>query len=268
MKHDGLGERIKSQYELPETSRRFAATEIIYARIDGRRFSRFTKEFIRPFDDVFAQLMQKAAATLVAEFQPLLGYVQSDEISLLFANTRPESAHLYDGRIQKLVSTLAATTTSIFTLEGLETMHRERFLSHRPSFDARVFAVPSQEEAANAILWRCMDCLKNAKSQFARHYLSPQEMHGKSGDELVALVLERCGADFTLIDDYYKYGYFYRLEPTVGEIGEEVFLKIPEGKRPFSRLVERSEVKSRCCDFRMVANRAEFIFEREEPLQK
>src|SRR4026208_742938 len=60
------------------------------ARLDGRSFTRLTKEvheFEAPFDVRFRDLMLATAEHLMAEcgFKIIFAYTQSDEISLLFA---------------------------------------------------------------------------------------------------------------------------------------------------------------------------------------
>jgi hypothetical protein len=53
---DELGDRMKA-YEAAETGRVFDAMLPIYARMDGRSFSRFTRGMERPFDQRLALAM-------------------------------------------------------------------------------------------------------------------------------------------------------------------------------------------------------------------
>lgn len=59
------------------------------ARLDGRSFSRLTKEthpFIAPFDERFRDYMVETVCHLMScGFNVLYGYTESDEISLLFS---------------------------------------------------------------------------------------------------------------------------------------------------------------------------------------
>ena len=56
MSTDALGDRMKA-YERQETELRFIPLLPIYARIDGRGFSKFTKGFARPYDERFRALV-------------------------------------------------------------------------------------------------------------------------------------------------------------------------------------------------------------------
>ena len=77
-----LGERLKgyeSQYE-----QRVPYNEFLICRIDGHKFSKFTKGFEKPFDSILSEALIKTAADLLNEFGAVTSYHQSDEISLVF----------------------------------------------------------------------------------------------------------------------------------------------------------------------------------------
>lgn len=83
--------------ELDETMRAFETAAdycvlpgiFMVARLDGRSFTRLTKEvckFEAPFDERFRDMMIATAESLMTSgFQVIYAYTQSDEISLLFA---------------------------------------------------------------------------------------------------------------------------------------------------------------------------------------
>lgn len=56
MNNDDLGDRMKF-LEGFETARRFLPGLPLYARIDGRGFSKFTKNMARPFDEQMVRAM-------------------------------------------------------------------------------------------------------------------------------------------------------------------------------------------------------------------
>jgi len=55
------------EYEAQETARRFLPGLPIYARIDGRGFSKFTKGMDRPYDARMSNAMVSATKVLVAK---------------------------------------------------------------------------------------------------------------------------------------------------------------------------------------------------------
>ena len=85
MKFDELDARMRV---FETNSDQFVLPDIyIVARLDGRGFTRMTKEvhaFEPPFDERFRDLMLDTTEALVSEFHAVYGYTQSDEISLLF----------------------------------------------------------------------------------------------------------------------------------------------------------------------------------------
>ena len=78
--NSSLGDRMK-EYESQE--QRIPHDEHIILRIDGHKFSKFTKGFKRPYDKILRDSMIETTKDLVREFGAVTGYTQSDEISLV-----------------------------------------------------------------------------------------------------------------------------------------------------------------------------------------
>ena len=77
------------------------------ARLDGRGFTRLTKEvcqFEAPFDERFRDLMVETTASLMTcGFRVIYAFTESDEISLLF----DPAEQLFGRKLRKYDSTLA-----------------------------------------------------------------------------------------------------------------------------------------------------------------
>jgi hypothetical protein len=88
----------------------------IVARIDGRGFTRLTKEvhaFAAPFDEQFRDMMVATVAHLMdCGFRIVYGYTQSDEISLLFH----QGESTFSRKARKLNSILAGEASAKFSL--------------------------------------------------------------------------------------------------------------------------------------------------------
>lgn len=128
----------------------------LVARLDGRAFSRLTKEtcdFQAPFDDRFHEMMRKTLMALMdCGFHVRYAYSQSDEISLLL-----DAGNLtYGGRVCKTVSTLAGTASAAFSLQ----------LGKVAVFDCRLLSLP-QDEVTDYFLWRYMDAQRNCLNAYA-----------------------------------------------------------------------------------------------------
>ena len=176
-----IGDRMK-MYERAFAGDRFMPMLPVLARIDGRAFHGFTKGLDRPFDTNYADCMDLTTIDLVKETNALMGYTQSDEITLLFYTDNIKSQIFFDGRIQKMVSQLGALSTLYFNKYVREYLGEE-YVNRMPTFDARVWQVPTKEEAANVFLWRERDATKNSVSMAASCYYSHKEMHGKNGNQ-------------------------------------------------------------------------------------
>lgn len=96
----------------------------IIARMDGRSFHTFTKGLKRPFDKNFSDCMIKTTELLVKETGACIGYTQSDEITLVWYNGNPTSQIWFDGKVQKMVSQLAAQATLFFYREVVKRLPR------------------------------------------------------------------------------------------------------------------------------------------------
>ena len=85
-------------------------------RLDGHGFSKFTRGFKRPVDERITYAMTMTAQDLLMEFNAVLAYTQSDEISLVFpaVDRERKQTPLYSGRIQKIVSLAASFAATRF----------------------------------------------------------------------------------------------------------------------------------------------------------
>ena len=185
---DELGNRMKA-YERIETNQKFKPNSILYIRLDGRGFSKFTRGLKRPFDERLSNLMIDTTKYLVKEFNCEIGYVQSDEISLIIKNDY-ESPCIFEGKKQKLISTLAASCTAFFN-RNLDYIPEKLEYGRLPTFDCRIFEVPNEVEAVNSLLWREKDAIKNSVSMAAHHYYSHKELQNKSSKVMIDMLLHK-----------------------------------------------------------------------------
>lgn len=327
---DRLAIRIKSyeaQYE-----QRIPYNEFLICRIDGHKFSKFTKGFDKPFDKILTEALIKTTESLVEKFSAVTGYHQSDEITLVFPpkykeklvpveweeievdydnndnvpeyrvfsltdeyignvitdytpdeyydavdyyilsdsdnssdkctlqDNNPQTKvktekmfskylikrvditneQIFGGRVQKMSSLISAFTTMMFNKHlrkeiNLQTkVLQEYFINlffldedeiefnkkmetytgkvNNAWFDARVFGVPTKEEAFNAVLHRVRDCEKNSRSVYAHAFCGHKKLLNKTGPEQVQFCKEQTGHDWELIEDHLKYGTFIKKE--------------------------------------------------------
>lgn len=215
-----LGDRIK-EYE-NATKHKLVKRMPVMIRLDGKAFHTFCRGFDKPFDPVMSAAMKATTLYLCENVQNcVFGYTQSDEITLILVDYKGINTDAwFDNTIQKIVSVSASMATMVFNREfarlnewyyhntgrGAMTLeHRESFeqfykkrkaaIEKGACFDARVFNVP-QDDCVNAVLWRQNDAIRNSKQSVAQQVFSPKELHGKSCDELMAMVKEKTGLDW------------------------------------------------------------------------
>jgi tRNA(His) guanylyltransferase len=137
-------ESINDQYVLPGI--------YMIARLDGRSFTRLTKEvhaFITPYDETFRDYMLQTGEHLMdCGFRIIYAFTHSDEISLLF---HPEE-NAFNRKIRKYISILAGEASA-----KLSTL-----LGDFAIFDCRVSQLPSIEYVQDYFLWRSEDARRNA----------------------------------------------------------------------------------------------------------
>ena len=264
MSKDDLGDRMKA-YERRETGRTLFTTLPIYARIDGRGFSKFTKGMEKPFDARMTRAMQFVTQELVEQTGATIGYVQSDEISLLWKAPSHEQTTFFDGRITKLTSVLASLAAALMAkaIRGWQP-YEDRL----PHFDARVIQLPDDTEAANMILWRVLDAQRNAVTSATRAEFSPRQMHGKTVKQMLAM-LEEAGVDYEAYPEESRHGTFIRRYEVEREMTPQERDAIPEPYRPMpGTLVSRSQLTNFSLPNMLdVINRTDFVMNGAEPLR-
>lgn len=263
---DEFGDRMKD-YEDRETGRRFLPYVPVYARIDGRGFSKFTRGADKPFDPAISAAMIAATTKLVEATHATIGYTQSDEISLVWTTREPGEEMFFKGKVQKMCSVLSGLATAAF-IETLLKGERAAWVDRLPHFDARVVQLPNREEAANMILWREMDARKNAISMAAHAHFSHKSLHGLSGRDKLAKMAE-AGIDFDAYPVAFRRGTFIRRSVISAPMPEDVRLSIPEKSRPeIGAVITRSMVKNvDMPQFNHVTNRADVVFDGAAPIE-
>ena len=251
---DDFGNRMKN-YEAAETGRRFDVTLPVYARIDGRAFSGFTRGMARPFDIRMTMAMIKTTKHLVQHPHARMGYVQSDEISLVWQADGEDSDIFFSGKTQKMASVLASLAAAKFA-----TVCPEGFADRLPHFDCRVFQLPSRTEAANAFLWRAMDCKKNAIAMVAQSLFSAKQLHGKRQADMHKMVAE-AGVVFDCYPVAFRLGTFLHRETSARLLTAEELARVPEKHRPDGPVLRTSVEAVDMPEFHKVTNREAVIFE-------
>lgn len=175
-------------------------------RLDGNKFSTFTKQFNKPFDIRFIMAMKNTQIDMHKKFNPLLTYTHSDEVSLVFDKTHNENqVHFFNGRVEKITTLLASYCSIRFAFhmskyEGIDKTHEQ-------IFDARVLIINDDYELANYFVWRSIrDCERNAVSAYANKYVKTTIKYKCKMDRIK--LLEDIGIIWHLVPIYIRYGIY------------------------------------------------------------
>lgn len=201
--NDTLGDRMKL-YEGTYAQQRFLPGIPIVARIDGRGFSRFTRGMNRPFDKTMSDAMIHTTRELVKHTQASVGYTQSDEITLIWYSNDFKSKVWFDGRVQKMVSILGAHATLYFN--QYVNKHMPQYAKRNPTFDARVWNVPTLQEAVNVLIWREWDASKNSIQMAGHNYFSNAQLHKKNTSEIQEMLWSEHNVNWNDYPRFFKRG--------------------------------------------------------------
>ena len=201
-----IGDRMKRYEQVPRV-RLMRRTPVII-RIDGKAFHTYTRGL-----DVFNEAMHKSmlATTkyLVDNIQGcVLGYTQSDEISLLLQDWEKIQTDAWFGySIQKLCSVSASMSTMIFG-EAAKLTGLEQATQGKPLFDSRCFNLP-KEEVVNYFIWRQQDATRNSIQMLGRSFFSHKQMHGLSTKDVQHKLITEKDINWNDLETWKKRGTAY-----------------------------------------------------------
>lgn len=174
------------------------------ARLDGRSFSRLTKEicdFEAPFDERFRDMMVNTVkAVMDCGFRVVYGFTESDEISLLFH----KEENTFGRKVRKFNSILAGIASATFSMQ----------LGQVAALDCRIVPLPSIERVQDYFLWRQEDAHRNALNAHCYWLLRKEgmdanqataELEGKSVSYKNELLFSR-GINFDKLPSWQKRG--------------------------------------------------------------
>jgi len=265
MKKDNLGDRCKwfekhfsNEIMIPELP--------VIIRLDGNNFHNWTKGLEKPFDKNMVDLMIDTTNFLVKETNAVVGYVQSDEITLILYSDTKERQIYNNGKKQKILSKLTGKCVSYFN----DT--RPNYLpghNKTANFDCRIYQVPSLEWATLQLLWRELDATKNSISMLAQSVFPHSQLQNlHSGEMQDKLMLEK-GINWNDLESKYKRGTYVKNIRTSIPFSKEELDSLPPKHNAHKNpdlIIERNIIKVMDYPiFSKIKNKVGVIFNNEEP---
>lgn len=241
----------------------------VIIRLDGNNFSTWTKDLNQPFDKGFSTLMEKTTEALVKETNAVVGYTQSDEITLILYSPNKKNAIYHDGKKSKILSKLTAKCVNFFNDNKDTYIQQEK---QSAVFDARVYQTPTLDDAANQLLWRENDASKNSINMLAGYHFSHNSLDGLNGDQRQDKLITEKGVNWNDLEVRFKRGVYIKRFKTSRPYTAEELDSLPEmhdARRNPDLLIERNVFKRiEYPIFNKITNRADVIFSDEEPILK
>jgi len=221
MDRTSLGDRMKAYEAIPKNFLMRRMPVII--RIDGKAFHSFTRGFEKPFDPIIQTCMESTMQYVCENVQGcVLGYTQSDEISLILCDyQRLETDAWFGYNVPKIVSISASLATFAFNHilanitadlfgENDDTFNEKtEFLFGKIEqgalFDSRCFSL-SKEEVCNYMIWRQRDATRNSILGLAQSLYSQKQMEGINTKKLQDKMFTEKGVNWNDLTTYQKRG--------------------------------------------------------------
>lgn len=266
-----LADRMK-KYEAVTTGTTLIERLPIYARIDMRAGHTWCRDLDKPFDLDYSNAMKAATSYIVEKTNAAVGYCQSDEASFVWLDS---SRTPFETRLFKLQSILSSMFTASFIKACVNTKLWNKIDAGRlPSFDCRVCNMPSLDEAANMVLWREQDSIKNSITLLALEHFSNKEIHKKNSNDKIQMLADKGVDYYKAIPEELRNGAYFRRELYNKFLTDDELSKIPKHNWPkpdatgrYSALRSKVVQFSFGCKLQVLSNKADALFYGARPIQ-
>lgn len=241
----------------------------VIIRLDGNNFHNWTKGLERPFDRRLNQLMTETTKYLVNETNAVVGYTQSDEITLILYSNDRKSSIYNDGKKQKIISKLTAKCVNFFNEKRKELLPLHDKVA---VFDCRIYQTPTLHDACVQLLWRENDATRNSISMLAQSLFSHNELQNLNVNEMQDKMMLEKGVNWNDLETKLKRGTYIKRIKTSKPFTSDELLTLPprhEARKNPNLIIERYIVKEiEYPIFSKIDNKVEVIFFDQEPINQ
>ena len=239
----------------------------VIIRLDGNNFHNWTKGLERPFDKKLNELMVETTKFLVQETNAVVGYTQSDEITLILYSYDRKSSIYNDGKKQKILSKLSAKCVNFFNEKRKELLPNHNKIA---VFDCRIYQTPTLHDACVQLLWRENDATKNSISMLAQSLFSHKDLQNLNGNELQDKMMIEKGVNWNDLEAKLKRGTYVKRIKTSKPFTAEELKSLPpmhQAHKNPNLIIERSVIKEiEYPIFSKIGNKEDVIFFDGEPI--
>jgi len=239
----------------------------VIIRLDGNNFHNWTKGLEQPFDRKLNELMVETTKFLVKETNAVVGYTQSDEITLVLYSYDRKSSIYNDGKKQKILSKLSAKCVNFFNEKRKELLPNHDKVA---VFDCRIYQTPTLHDACVQLLWRENDATKNSVSMLAQSLFSHKDLQNLNGNELQDKMMIEKGVNWNDLEAKLKRGTYVKRIKTAKPFSKEELESLPamhQAHKNPDLIIERSIIKEiEYPIFSKIGNKEDVIFFDAKPI--
>lgn len=239
----------------------------IIIRLDGNNFSKWTKGLAHPFDKRLVELMIETTKFLVQETNAIVGYTQSDEITLILYSHDRKSSVYNDGKKQKILSKLTAKCTNFFNEKRKELLPEH---NKAAIFDCRIYQTPTLSDACAQLLWRENDATRNSILSLSQSLFSHDSIQNLKTNELQDKMMIEKGVNWNDLEVKLKRGTYVKRITTSKPFTPDELATLPlkhKARKNPNLIIERSVIKEiEYPIFNKITNKVDVIFFDAEPI--
>lgn len=239
----------------------------IIIRLDGNNFHNWTKGLDRPFDKKLNELMVETTKYLVKETNAVVGYTQSDEITLILYSDNKKSSVYNDGKKQKILSKLTAKCVNFFNEKRKELLPNHNKIA---VFDCRIYQTPTLQDACAQLLWRENDATRNSISMLAQSLFSHKDLQNLNTDQMQDKMMLEKNVNWNDLEARYKRGVYVKRFIVESSFTNEELKNLPPKHKAHTNpnlIIERSVIKEiEYPIFSKITNKVDVIFKGLEPI--
>lgn len=239
----------------------------VIIRLDGNNFHNWTVGLERPFDRNLTKLMIETTKFLVKETNAIVGYTQSDEITLILYSSDRKSSIYNEGKKQKILSKLTAKCVNFFNEKRKELLPTHDKIA---VFDCRIYQTPTLHDACVHLLWRENDATKNSISMLAQSLFSHKQLQNLNGSQMQDMMMIEKNVNWNDLESNLKRGAYVKRIKTSTPFTTDELKDLPpmhQAHRNPNLIIERSVIKEiEYPIFNTIKNKEDVIFYDAKPI--
>lgn len=179
----------------------------VIIRLDGVNFHNWTKGLDYPFDEKYYEVMNELTKFLIKETGAIVGYTQSDEITLILYSDSRDSKIYHNGKKQKILSKLPSYAANFFNELVKVKIPNKKSLA---IFDCRIYQTPTLKDAVAQLLWRENDAIRNSILMSANSLFGHKKCLNLNTSQLIKKMVDEADVYWENYPSRFKRGAFFK----------------------------------------------------------